>query len=568
MMRRGVSRPTASVVAACRRAAAEEGLLARPLVAGFVSAARGGLPARAPREAGVPAPAIVSVAVGRRSVTDFGASNPLKMPALSPTMSSGTVCRWLVAEGDAVSAGDTVAEIETDKATVSYEVHDDGFMAKILVPGGSEDVPVGTVLALMVDDEGDLADVQSHDWSAVLAAGKAASGETSKAEEGSAHDGARANASSAASFGSKRTSPAAAHLVRTHGLDISALEGTGRHGVVTKGDVLVMMGKAPASALPRKAAGHAPASKTPPAAALSAAANAPSSTAAAPAAAEPPALATAVPLDQIVDLGGNLPPAVFDAPERPASAAPGAFEDAKPSTMRKVIAGRLTESMSTVPHSYAVMDCRIDNLLALRQRLKAVGVNVSVNDLVIKAVAKALVAVPEVNCRFDAESGTVKANDSVDISVAVATDGGLITPIVTHADTLGLAGINAAVKDLAARARKGKLAPHEYQGGSFSVSNLGMFGIDEFTAVINPPQACILAVGRGAQRAVLPADNAAVAADVDDLGDGPAPGVTPELATVMSVTMSSDRRVVDDAIAGQFLAAFRLHCETPDLLMA
>jgi pyruvate/2-oxoglutarate dehydrogenase complex dihydrolipoamide acyltransferase (E2) component len=486
-------------------------------------------------------------------MTDWGAATPLKMPALSPTMTTGTVSKWLVAEGDTVDAGDAIAEIDTDKASVDYEMQDDGILAKILVAEGTEDVPVGQVLALLVDEEGDLAEVQSKDWSAVLS--KAATGAAAASQPGDSGSAA-ATASpsgSGANFGTKRVSPAAAHLVRSEQIDVSGLQGTGRHGMITKGDLLVHLGRAPASSLPSPASHE---SASPAAAAVAEPAATPSASASAP----------VFSLGDVIDLGGNLPAVEFGDGTRPASAPVGQYEDGKPSMVRKVISSRLTESKATIPHSYSVMDCRLDAMLELRKQLKAAGVIVSVNDLVIKAVAKSLQAVPEANCRFDEASNSIQANDSVDISVAVATDGGLITPIVTDADSRGLAGINAAVKDLAGRARDNRLAPHEYQGGSFTVSNLGMFGIDEFSAVINPPQACILAVGRGAQRAVFANDAAAVATDVDSITN--VDETEPELATVMSVMMSSDRRVVDDVIAAQFLASFRKHCETPALLMA
>jgi len=217
--------------------------------------------------------------------------------------------------------------------------------------------------------------------------------------------------------------------------------------------------------------------------------------------------------------------------------------DAKPTTVRKVIAARLTESKATIPHAYATMECNIDALTAVRARLKDAGINVSVNDMVIAAAARALRAVPEANAYFDAKAGRIVANATVDVSVAVATDGGLITPIVKGADALGLAAINGRVKDLAGRARAGKLKPEEFIGGSFTISNLGMYGsINEFSAVINPPQACILAVGKGEQRVLV--------------GEK---GGEPYVGTVMTVQLSSDARVVEPHVAGQFLAALRGH---------
>ena len=237
----------------------------------------------------------------------------------------------------------------------------------------------------------------------------------------------------------------------------------------------------------------------------------------------------------------------------------GTFTDVKASGVRKVIASRLTESKAGTPHFYATMDCKLDAVLLLRAKLKDVGIAVSVNDVVIAAAARALRAVPEANSFFDVKSGLVRKNATVDVSVAVATEGGLITPIVKGADALGLAGINSKVKDLAGRARAGKLQPAEYQGGSFTISNLGMFAaINEFSAVINPPQACILAVGKGEARVLLPR-----------LGEaGDVPSAVPFISQVMSVQLSADARVVDAAIAGQFLFAFRTFVEDPTLIAA
>jgi pyruvate dehydrogenase E2 component (dihydrolipoamide acetyltransferase) len=479
----------------------------------------------------------------RRWMSQWEAAIPLKMPALSPTMTHGTLTRWVKAEGDEIAAGDVVAEIDTDKATVGFEVQEDGFLAKIFVPSGTENVEVGRVLALMVNEKEEVPDVQAKDWEAVL-------GATGMVQEAAgSNDAPPAPAAPAAKadpvFGSQRVSPAAAALVRGNGLDISSIKGSGKKGMVTKADVLVLMGKAP---MP-KAAASKPAKAAP-----------------------PPTAAVAAPtktVPSIVDLGGALPSVEFEPASRPEGyVSPAAFSEVKPSNVRRVISSRLTESKATIPHSYAVMDCRIDGMLKLRKNLKAKGVAVSVNDLVIKAVAKSLRAVPEANCFFDVKSGVIRANKTVDISVAVATEGGLITPIVRDADALPVGDIGGKVKDLATRARAGKLAPAEFQGGSFTVSNLGMFGIDEFSAVINPPQACILAVGRGAERAVFAGDAMAFDVNSADAALDKSQDAEPELATVMSVMMSSDRRVVDDVIAAQFLASFKHLCEHPEQLLA
>ncbi|MDO9002616.1 MAG: 2-oxo acid dehydrogenase subunit E2 [Aquabacterium sp.] len=248
----------------------------------------------------------------------------------------------------------------------------------------------------------------------------------------------------------------------------------------------------------------------------------------------------------------------------------GTFTDTKPSQVRRIIAGRLAESKATIPHQYAVMDCQLDALMKLRNGLKEAGVTLSVNDMVIKAAAKALRDVPEANCYYDGKSDTIVPNATVDVSVAVATEGGLITPIVKGADTLGLLAINERVKDLAGRARANKLKPDEFQGGSFTISNLGMFGIDEFSAVINPPQACILAVGKGEKKVLAAPLGSPFSLDDEVVvtGDGSKTCPEPIVATVMTVMLSSDARVVDAAISAQFLQVFRHYIQNPTLLVA
>lgn len=242
--------------------------------------------------------------------------------------------------------------------------------------------------------------------------------------------------------------------------------------------------------------------------------------------------------------------------------------DTKPSQVRRIIAARLTESKATIPHAYAVMECRLDALTALRGALKDAGVVVSVNDMIIKAAAKALRDVPEANCYYHAATDTVRHAAGVDVSVAVATDGGLITPIVKGADGLGLAAINDRVKDLAARARVNRLKPEEFQGGSFTISNLGMFGIDEFSAVINPPQAAILAVGRGERKLLSPPLPPGTSLE-DAVAPGAAAATAPPVpASVMTVKLSADARVLDAGSAAQFLQVFRHYIEHPALLVA
>lgn len=331
--------------------------------------------------------------------------------------------------------------------------------------------------------------------------------------------------------------------------------GSGKGGRITKGDVLALLGAAP------RAATAAAASSCEIAAMTSGRANTsftePQTTALpsapTPTAASAPAPASASP--------ASATTASFDT-----GAPRGAYTDTKPSQVRRVISQRLTESKARVPHQYFTMDCQIDALLKHRAALKAQGVVVSVNDMVVKAAALALRDVPEANCTFDVASGTVRANSGIDISVAVATDGGLITPIVRAADKLGLAAINARTKDLATRARTGKLKPDEFQGGSFTISNLGMFGIDEFTAVINPPQATIMAVGQGRPMVV---GAPLTAAELDSWPPAPSADAAAPLpasvATVMTVQISADVRVLDAGLAGSFLQVFRHYVQNPAL---
>lgn len=424
-----------------------------------------------------------SAAVG----ADYPPHTVLRISALSPTMESGNLARWGKKEGEEITAGDVLMSVETDKATVDDEAVDDAFLAKIFVPEGSGDLPVGTPVGITVesaDDVAAFANATADEFSDGGAAEEASEGAAAAAPDAGA---ASAAAPAAAAAAAAATAPAAhgrVPLIRF------------RHG--KRDTINASMGIGGAAA------------------AASAAVPAPASTVAAAPAAVDPRGATDVPLN----------------------------------AMRKVIASRLTDSKANIPHYYTRMDCKLDAMLSYRKQLKEAGIKVSVNDLVIMASALALRDVPEANSIWDESTGSIVSNDSVDISVAVATDGGLITPIVKDADGIGLGAINRSVADLASRARKGKLAPEEYQGGSFTISNLGMFGIKEFTAVINPPQACIMAVGGGNPTALPKAGS-----DVDL-----------DKATVMTVTLSSDRRVVDNHVAAQFLQTFRSYCEQPQLL--
>ena len=397
------------------------------------------------------------------------------MPSLSPTMTAGTIASWKKQPGEALKAGDVLCEIETDKASVGFEVQDDGVLAKILVEAKGPEIECGKPIALLVGDAEAYAAFLKMDPSEYAAAG----------------------ASSAAA-----AAPAAAPAAAVAAVAAAPAAKTGRTPLIK------FVGKR---------------SKHAPAAAPAAAAAATTTT-----------VAAAVPTI-----------ATSDAPVN------NSYTDVPNSNMRKVIAKRLTESKSTVPHFYVQLDCEIDALLALRKTLKAqFDSNVSVNDLVVKSAALALRDLPHVAAKWNKALGAVEPSAAAavsDIAVAVATPNGLITPIVKAAHELGVAQVNERIKDLAGRAREGKLKPEEYQGGSFSISNLGMFGISVFSAVINPPQACILAVGAGIPR-VLP----------------PSGGKTkPRVATVVSVQLSADRRVVDEASAALFLQVFGDYLSNP-----
>ena len=430
------------------------------------------------------------------------------MPALSPTMTEGTLAKWHVKEGDEISSGDVIAEIETDKATMEVEAVEEGRVGKLLVSEGTEGVPVNETIAILLEEGEDNSAIEA----AASAPAKGNGAETPAASPAPAAAPAAAPsptpapaaAPPAPSSNGARVfaSPLARRMAAQAGLDITALKGSGPHGRIVKADIdAALAGGKPAAAAP--------------------------------------AAATAAPAQ---------------APATPAPSGPGARQMAdllgmsyrlEPlSSMRKVIASRLSESKQTVPHFYLTMECQLDELLKVRKELngRSDAYKISVNDFVIRAAALALKKVPTANASFDPEG--LLYYDHADISVAVATPSGLITPIVKAAETKGLATISKEMKDLAGRAREGKLTPEEYQGGSFSVSNLGMFGVKEFAAIINPPQGCILAVGAGEQRPVIK--------------DGAV-----SIATAMNCTLSVDHRVVDGAVGAEFLAAFKKLIEDP-----
>jgi len=434
----------------------------------------------------------------------------LKMPALSPTMEEGTIAKWLVKEGDTVAAGDLLAEIETDKATMEFEAVDEGTITKIVVGDGDAPVKVGTVIALIQGEDEGAAPAKPKDEAKAAEAPKAkadAAPPPAKAEAPAPRpDPVPASKEDGARF---KASPLARRIASQQGIDIASVTGSGPNGRVVKADL---------EGAPKGAA--APASA--PASAL----------ASAPANGEAPVTAAAA---------------------SPAPAAQGGvpFETIKLSSMRKTIARRLTESKQTVPHYYLSIDCNLDALLKLRTELNAGlegrGIKLSVNDLLIKALGAALVEIPDANVQFAGD--TLLKFSRVDISMAVAIPGGLITPIITDVANKSVSTIATQAKDLAARARDGKLQPEEYQGGTASISNLGMYGIKQFDAVINPPQAMILAVGAGEKRPYVVNDALA-------------------MATVLTASGSFDHRAIDGALGAELMAAFKRLVEKPMGMLA
>ncbi|KMS59420.1 branched-chain alpha-keto acid dehydrogenase subunit E2 [Novosphingobium barchaimii LL02] len=437
----------------------------------------------------------------------------IKMPALSPTMEEGKLAKWLVKEGDTVSSGDIMAEIETDKATMEFEAVDEGTIGKITIAEGTEGVKVGSVIAVLLGEDEDASAIDAAPKADAPKADapkdEAAKDETAKVETKSAQPAPAAKAETKAPAATQEgrviASPLAKRIAAAKGVDIEALTGTGPNGRVVKADVEAAQ---PGAAKAKKAA---------PAAQNDTAPAAPASTV--EMAAETRAL-----------LDARIPHSVE-----------------KLSGMRKTIARRLTQSMQEAPHIYLTVDVRLDKLMALRAdintALEKQGVKVSVNDMLIKALGLALIEVPECNVTF--AGGELIKYERADVSVAVSIPGGLITPIVQDANGKSLSAIAKASKDLAARAKDGKLKPEEYQGGTASISNMGMMGIKQFTAVINPPQATILAIGAGDKRPWVMPDGS--------LG----------VATVMTATGSFDHRAVDGADGARLMAAFRNYVENP-----
>jgi pyruvate dehydrogenase E2 component (dihydrolipoamide acetyltransferase) len=434
----------------------------------------------------------------------------LKMPALSPTMEEGTLAKWLVKEGDTVKSGDLLAEIETDKATMEYEAIDDGTITQILVAEGTDNVKVGTVIATIAG-EGEDTSAKAAPAAAPAAAAPAPEAKAeAPAPAAPAPASAPAPAAAPAASGDRiKASPLARRLAAERGIDLSALKGSGPGGRIVKDD----LDGAPAGAVAAPAA--APVAATPAAAP------------AAPAAAPAPAAASEIP-----DFG--IP-----------------HEDSKLSGMRKTIARRLTQSMQESPHIYLTVDIRLDALLKLRGELNASlegrGVKLSVNDMLIKALAVALERVPACNVSFGGD--VMRQYSRADISVAVSIPGGLITPIITDAGGKSMSKISTEMAELAAKAKEGKLQPSEYQGGTASISNMGMMGIKQFTAVINPPQGMIMAIGAGEKRPYVVDDALAI-------------------ATVMSATGSFDHRAIDGADGALLMKTFKELVENPLGLVA
>ena len=442
------------------------------------------------------------------------------MPALSPTMEKGNLAKWLKKEGDTIKSGDVIAEIETDKATMEVEAVDEGILAKIVVPEGAQDVAVNQLIAVIAGEGEDPKAVGSGAGAKPAAAPAPAPAAPAPAAPAAAAPApvppAPASLAAAASGIRLFASPLAKRIAKLEGIDLSKVVGSGPHGRIIERDV--------------KAAAAGGGAAAAPAAAAPAAAPAPAAPASAPAKAAP---APAMSDDTVKKL--------FE---------PGSYEEIPHDNMRKVIARRLVEAKSTIPHFYLTLDCELDALLALRGELnKSAPVKdgkpafkLSVNDLVIKALALALRAVPDANVSWT--EGAMLKHRHADVGVAVSIPGGLITPVIRRADEKTLSTISNEMKDLAARAKVRKLKPEEYQGGTSAVSNLGMFGIKDFAAVINPPHATILAVGTGEQRVIV--------------RDG-----APAVATVMSVTLSTDHRAVDGALGAELLQAFKGYIESP-----
>ncbi len=456
----------------------------------------------------------------------------ITMPALSPTMEEGNLAKWLVKEGDKIKSGDIIAEIETDKATMEVEAVDEGVIAKILVAAGSEGVKVNTVIAVLAVDGEDVATAASGTPAApapqAVAPTSPLAGENAakrqergndstptKSPLSAAKEGDISPARGENKEGRTFASPLARRIAKHAGVSIAAITGSGPHGRVVKADVDAAIKGGATKAVP-----------------------------VAPAAAAPQTVAPA-------PKGGEVPWPKGPTTEQTLKLfAEGTYELVKHDGMRKTIAKRLQESKQTIPHFYVSVDCELDALLKLRGELNAAApvkndksaYKLSVNDMVIKALALALRDVPDANVSWTDEA--MIKHKHVDVGVAVSIPGGLITPIIRKAEEKSLSAISNAMKDMGARAKDKKLKPEEYQGGTTAVSNMGMMGVKNFAAVVNPPHATILAIGAGEPRPVV--KNGALA-----------------VATVMTVTLSTDHRAVDGALGAELLAAFKGYIENP-----
>jgi len=428
------------------------------------------------------------------------ATTPLKMPSLSPTMSEGTIVRWLKKEGEEINPGDALCEIQTDKATMTLDTEDEGVLAKILMPDNSTDVKVGKLIALIVEKGDDWKSVEVPKGEEKTATPSQKSAETKPKEEKPKSDQQQTPEHSHHAIG-----PAARTLLEQYGVSPSKIQGTGPHGVVMKSDVQKYI-----ETNQLKAKSHSQPSQP---------------------TTKPSAAATA------------------SAKQTSESANGRRYHDIEISSIRRAIAKRLTYSKTNIPHQYISVTSNVDQVIKLRKQMISdpkATVKVSVNDFIIKAVANALRQVPQMNGIYEDKKG-LNLQSTVDISVAVATDNGLITPIVFNADRLSIQEINGQVRQLATKAKDGKLKPNEFQGGSFTISNLGMFGIKSFSAVINPPQIGILAIGQNLLRA-----------KGDDLKN----------ENELVVTLSYDARACDPQSSALFLQAFQSYMENPQMLVS
>jgi pyruvate dehydrogenase E2 component (dihydrolipoamide acetyltransferase) len=443
--------------------------------------------------------------------TDGGAALPkgaknIQMPSLSPTMKTGNLIKWTVTEGQAVNAGDVIAQIETDKATLDFEYPDDGIIGKLLVPEGTNDVELGTPIAVLVQNKEDMEALKSYTPGGGSAPTKVLV-RRKKAKQAQPQQTLQQEQKQRASGERVIASPLAKTVAKEKGVDLAQVQGTGPNGRVIKADVEEF-------------------SQRP----------------------KPAVQQQSVQQEQ----------QQVQKPQAPSAVPGGEYTDIPTSNVRKIIAQRLTESKRNIPHYYVTVEVTLDALLKVRSDLNKAGekrgYKLSVNDFLIKAAAQAMKKVPAVNSHWYGDF--IRQYNNVDVSVAVSTDNGLITPIIPNAEKKGIAEISEHVKALAEKARQGKLQPHEFIGGTFTISNLGMFGVSEFSAIINPPQSCILAVG-GAEKKVIPNESYKGLEGEDKY----------KVVSVLKATISADHRVVDGATAAQWLQEFKTLVENPLFLM-